>query len=189
GSHLIKLQYFQADNRIEATQSPFNFRASGGELSAMAFSPFNPQKVFCATTNGRFYISQNGGQNFSTHGTNLPGAQYLYGSCILPSSIDSNLVYMSGSGYSNAGVMVSRNGGKSFTALDSGLPKTMVFKIVFNEDESLIYAATEAGPYVYIKELNSWFLLSGSNTPNQTFWCVEYINELKIARYGTYGRG
>lgn len=189
GSHLIKLQYFQADNRIEATQSPFNFRASGGELSAMAFSPFNPQKVFCATTNGRFYISQNGGQNFSLHGTSLPGAQYLYGSCILPSAIDSNLVYMSGSGYSNAGVMVSRNGGKSFTALDNGLPKTMVFKIVFNEDESLIYAATEAGPYVYIKELNSWHLLSGSNTPNQTFWSVEYINELKIARFGTYGRG
>jgi hypothetical protein len=189
GSHLIKLTYNPQNNNIEATQLPFNFKNSGGELSAIAFSPFNSKKIYCATTNGRLYISENGGSNFTYHAINVPGAQYLYGSCILPSSLDSNLVYICGTGYSNPGVMVSKNGGKTFTALKNGLPNTTVFKIVFNEDESLIYAATEAGPYVYVKSLEEWFLLSGSNTPNQTFWSVEYIPQLKIARFGTYGRG
>ncbi|MBK8548513.1 MAG: T9SS type A sorting domain-containing protein [Saprospiraceae bacterium] len=78
---------------------------------------------------------------------------------------------------------------KNFFSLKNGLPNTTVFKIVFNEDESLIYAATEAGPYVYVKSLEKWFLLSGSNTPNQIFWSVEYLPALKIARFGTYGRG
>lgn len=189
GSHMIKLQYNAQNNRIDASQFAFNFRTSGGELSAMAFSPFNPSKIYCATTNGKFYISQNGGQHFTPHGLNLPGAQYLYGSCILPSKIDSNIVYMSGTGYSTPGVMISRNGGKTFTGMRTGLPNTMVFELAFNEDESLIYAATEAGPYVYIKSLEKWFFLAGSHTPNQTFWSVEYIPGQKIARFGTYGRG
>ena len=189
GSYLIKLTYDPVGNKIDATQSSFNFKISGGEISAIAFSPFIPKKVYGATTNGRFYISTDGGNNFTYQAVNLPGAQYLYGNCILPSTIDSNLVLMSGTGYSNAGVMVSVNGGKTFSALDEGLPKTTVFNIVFNEDESLIYAATEAGPYVYIRALEQWFLLSGSNTPTQTYWSVEYINELKVARFGTYGRG
>jgi hypothetical protein len=189
GSHLIKLTYNQSTNQINASQYPFNFRQSGGELSAIAFSPFNPDKIYCATTNGRIYTSFNGGQNFAASSSNLPDAQYLYGSFILPSAIDSNIVYIAGSGYSTPGVMVSKNGGKTFTAMRTGLPNTTVFELAFNEDESLIYAATEAGPYVYVAENDRWYLLSGSNTPNQTFWSVEYLPEIKVARFGTYGRG
>ncbi|MBK6566223.1 MAG: hypothetical protein IPG18_13730 [Saprospiraceae bacterium] len=161
GSHLIKLTYKPQNNDIEAIQFPFNFKTSGGELSAIAFSPFNSKKIYCATTNGKFYISSNGGNNFTVQTINLPGAQYMYGSYILPSTLDSNLVYVCGTGYSNAGVMVSKNGGKTFSALKNGLPNTTVFKIVFNEDESLIYAATEAGPYVYVKSLEKWFFTVG----------------------------
>ncbi|MFZ1703187.1 MAG: T9SS type A sorting domain-containing protein [Saprospiraceae bacterium] len=189
GSHLIKLTYHNVDNSIKANQFSYNFKTSGGELSAIAFSPFNQKKIYCATTNGKMYVSLNGGDQFTYSALNLPGSQYLYGSHILPSSLDSNLVYISGSGYSNSGVMVSKNGGKTFTALNNGLPKTMIFKIVFNDDETLMYAATEAGPYVYIKNLDKWFYLGGTNTPNQTFWSVEYLPTLQIARFGTYGRG
>ena len=77
----------------------------------------------------------------------------------------------------------------TFSDFSQGLPKTMVFNIVANEDESLIFAATENGPYVYISATENWFELSGVNTPNQTFWSVEYIPEIKTARFGTYGRG
>lgn len=187
GSHMVRLEH--KNNQITASQFPFNFATSGGVLTAMAFSPFNDKKVFGATSNGRFYTSENGGQNFALNGSNLPGSNYLYGSCILPSSIDSNIVYMSGTGYSTAGVRISRNGGKSFSALGTDMPKTMFFNIAANEDESLIFAATEAGPYVYVKATDKWYLLSGINTPNQTFWSVEYLPEKKLARFGTYGRG
>ncbi|MBK8855647.1 MAG: hypothetical protein IPN10_16480 [Saprospiraceae bacterium] len=36
---------------------------------------------------------------------------------------------------------------------------------------------------------NKWFLFSCSNTPNQAFWSAKYLPALKIARFGTYGRG
>ncbi len=189
GSHLIKLSHNKTSGNIEATQFNFNFKTSGGELSAIAFSPFNKNKIYCATTNGKFYISENNGISFTYQTLGLPGAQYLYGSCILPSSLDSNVVYMSGSGYSVSGVVISKDGGKTFTPLNNGLPKTTVFNLAMNQEESLIFAATEAGPYVYIKVLNKWFLLSGASTPNQTYWSVEFIPSINTARFGTYGRG
>lgn len=189
GSHLVKLTYNKVTGDIDASQFNFNFKTSGGELSAIAFSPFNKEKIYCATTNGKFYISQNHGTSFTYQTLGLPGAQYLYGSCILPSSLDSNTVYISGSGYSVSGVVVSKDGGKTFSPLNNGLPKTTVFNLAMNPDESLIFAATEAGPYVYIQQLKKWFLLSGTSTPNQTFWSVEYLPSVQTARFGTYGRG
>jgi len=189
GSHLVKLTYNKVTGDIDASQFNFNFKTSGGELSAIAFSPFNKQKIYCATTNGKFYISQNNGAGFTYQTLGLPGAQYLYGSCILPSSLDSNTVYISGSGYSVSGVVVSKDGGKTFAPLNNGLPKTTVFNLAMNPEETLIFAATEAGPYVYIQQLKKWFLLSGASTPNQTFWSVEFLPSVQTARFGTYGRG
>ncbi|MEG8007465.1 hypothetical protein U2444_14800, partial [Listeria monocytogenes] len=34
-----------------------------------------------------------------------------------------------------------------------------------------------------------WHYLGGISAPSETFWSVEYIPALNIARFGTYGRG
>ncbi|MBK9736527.1 MAG: T9SS type A sorting domain-containing protein [Saprospiraceae bacterium] len=187
GSYIIQLEY--KNNDIEATQLPFNFATSGGQISALAINPIDKNKWYVATTNGVFYTSIDGGQQFNKTQSLLSESHYLYGSCILPSAITPDLVYLSGNGYSNKPVYKSVDGGKNFVEMSEGLPKTTVFKIVANEDESLLYAATEAGPYVYIATKGQWYDLSGSITPNQTYWSVEYIPQTKTARFGTYGRG
>lgn len=187
GSYIIQLEY--KSNTIVPTELPFNFAVSGGQISAMAIHPNNKNQWFVATTNGKFYKSTNGGQNFTKTAEFLSESHYLYGSCILPSTINPNVIYLSGNGYSNKPVYRSVDGGMTFSDFSQGLPKTMVFNIVANEDESLIFAATENGPYVYISATQKWFELSGVNTPNQTFWSVEYLPEIKTARFGTYGRG
>jgi hypothetical protein len=69
------------------------------------------------------------------------------------------------------------------------MPSTVAFNIVANQDETKLFAATENGPYVYIKEKEKWYSLIGKNTPIQTYWSVEYLNDSKTARFGTYGRG
>ncbi len=187
GSYLIQLEYL--NNEIKATELPFNFGVSGGQISAMAIDHFDQNKWYVATTNGQFYRSTNGGKNFSRTATMLSESHYLYGSCILPSKSKENVVYLTGNGYNYKPVYRSTNGGQTFQPFSTGLPQTMVFNIVANEDETLLFAATEAGPYVYIAVKGKWFSLHGQNTPNQTYWSVEYVPQIKTARFGTYGRG
>ena len=187
GSYILQLEYKNDD--IVATQLPYNFAPSGGQISAMAIDAQNKQYWYVATTNGKFYRSEDGGQSFVKTAEMLSESHYLYGSCILPSAVHPDVVYLSGNGYSNKPVYKSSDGGLTFSDFSVGLPRTMVFNIVANEDESLIFAATEAGPYVYISARNKWFALSGTRTPNQTYWSVEYVPQTKTARFATYGRG
>lgn len=187
GSFLIKLSY---NFGIQKEQLPFDFKqASESEISAIGISPINPENWYVATNNGHFYYSIDGGQHFEEASNYVPGAHYLYGACILPSKLDDQTLYLSGSGYSTAGVVKSTDGGKSFISMDNGLPGTMVFAITANEDESMLFAATEAGPFVYIREDDRWYDLAGDVAPTQSYWSVEYIATTQTVRFGTYGRG
>lgn len=187
GSHLIKLSY--ENNEVVARELPFNFAPSGGQISAMAIDPLNKNNWFVATTNGKFYRSADGGQQFGKTAEMLSESHYLYGSCILPSTIQQGLIFLSGNGYSNAPVYKSEDGGITFVPYSKGLPKTTVFNVVANEDETLLFAAAESGPYVCFTHTGQWYPLSGMTTPNQTFWSVEYVEATKTVRFATYGRG
>jgi hypothetical protein len=58
-----------------------------------------------------------------------------------------------------------------------------------NSDGTLLFAASEVGPWVYIVSKNQWFDLSGVGAPQQTYWSVDFVPALNTARFGTYGRG
>jgi hypothetical protein len=103
--------------------------------------------------------------------------------------LTSNLVWFAGSGYSNPGVFKSTNGGVTFTAMNTGLPSTLVYEIVANTNETQLYAATEAGPYVYIVSQNQWYPMIGAATPTQSYTTVEYLTSTNVVRFATYGRG
>ena len=64
-----------------------------------------------------------------------------------------------------------------------------MLQLASNKDETLIFAATESGPFVYVVEEDEWHDLSGQYAPAQTYWSVEYLDDQKVARFGTYGRG
>jgi len=187
-SHIIRLDI---DNfgEIVPTQFSKNFNELGGDVSAIGINYFDHDEIYSLTSNGIFYKSTDGGATFEHKDFGFPGGHWLYGSCIKPSKLDQNVIYISGSGYSNPSVYKSTDAGESFQRMDNGLPSTMVFYLAPNEDESLIFAATEAGPYVFVTDEDRWFDLSGVGTPNQTYWSVEYIEEIQTARFGTYGRG
>lgn len=188
GSYVIKLE--EANGNITATNLPFNFLPdAGGEVSAMRFSPLNPNRWYVGTTNGRFFTSEDAGQTWEQTLNFLPDGHYLYGQSILPSSQDPNRVYYAGSGYDNPPVFVSYDNGGSFENISNGLPPTLVFELVANPDESLIFAATEAGPFVYVAQENEWFDMRGNDAPTQTYWSVEYLAATETIRFGTYGRG
>ena len=118
-----------------------------------------------------------------------PESHYFYGSTILPSPINQQRIYIGGSGYSNPAIYLSEDGGESFFAFDEGLPNTLVYELASLPDESIIFAATEVGPYAYSFEQGIWEDMAGDHAPDQVYWSVEYIHEIRTVRFGTYGRG
>ena len=193
GSYIIKLKFWAGS--IQRENLPFDFfefsggEVSGGEVSAIEVSPINPNLMYASTSNGFFFYSTDAGQNWELSMISVPEPHFLYGATIHASAIDENVVWIGGSGYSNPPVFYSDDMGANFVGFDDGLPPTLVFELAANEDESMIFAATEAGPYVYLRETDSWHDLAGVAAPNTRYWSVEWLEEQKIARYGTYGRG
>jgi hypothetical protein len=189
GSYLIRLD--PSANGISATQIDFDFaEASGdGELSAIETSPLDYNRWYAATTNGRFFTSAEAGYTWEQTVNFIPEGHYLYGQTIYASTQDVGKVYLGGSGYSNPPVYVSTDGGQNFTDMSEGLPSTLVFEITGTPDEAYLFAATEAGPYVFVAEEARWYYLGGDCAPAQTYWSVEYLADSHTARFGTYGRG
>jgi photosystem II stability/assembly factor-like uncharacterized protein len=179
-------------NQITTQPLPYDFNAdsSNSVLSAIAISPLNLNTFYVSTGDGKFFYSSDDGVKWTKSDSfNGPGTHYFYGSSIVLSQKTYGRLYIAGSGYSNPGAYLSNDNGASFVPIDSGLPNTMIYSIAVTPDDEYIFAATEVGPYVYISSLNHWFDLMGNNTPEQTYWTVEYLPKLHTARFGTYGRG
>jgi len=190
GSYIVKLT--ENGGNINSTQLPFDFySASGkGNISALAISPINTNYWYVLTSNGNFFWSADAGATW-TKNSNLDGlgANYLYGATIYPSHTILGVVYIGGSGYSNPPAFESSDHGQSFTAITNGLPSTMVVQLMGNENDSLIYAATDVGPYVFVVAEQKWYDIQGSGAPDQQYSSVNYIASTKTVRFATYGRG
>lgn len=195
GSYLIKLSGGNTSPyNITSTQFNYNFKFhSDGQsgISAIGTTAIDKKRIYVATEDGEFFYSSNAGTSWTKSLTfNGPGTWYLYGSTIFASALTSNLVYYAGSGYSSPAVFKSTNGGISFSPMINGLPPTLVYDLISNPDESLLFAATEAGPYVYSVADTTWYPLDGGITPvNVPYTAVDYDNLTNTVRFATYGRG
>lgn len=188
GAHIIRLKY--ENQTIVPDQFSFDFtQDNSGSISALAISPMDENLIFTGTEGGSFFYSIDGGATWDKSFRTLPGGHFFYGAAILPSKVDPNIVYYGGSGYSNSGVLKSSDGGRTFNNIGITLPQTLIFDLDMNEDGSLIFAATETGPYVYVEADNRWYDITSQNTPRQAYWSVEYLDGENIVRFGTYGRG
>ena len=188
GSYIVDVSI---DNfsQIFGTQWPFDFSVSGGDISALAYNHEDKNEFYALTTNGKFYKSTNRGAHFQQKTTGLTDAHHLYGNTILTSHLDKSTILIGGSGYDNPAVFISYDSGESFEPMVDGLPPTTVFQMVYDPEEQFIFAATEAGPYVYIKNEGIWKDLSEGQAPNLRYWSVEFLPNSSKVRFGTYGRG
>jgi len=188
GSHIIRLEYFGG---IQVEQFDFDFKANsnGGVITSIEVSPLDNTLLYVTTSDGTFFISRDGGKTFTNSYNSINNGHYLYSTSIYASAINENEVWVAGSGYNNDGILYSDDYGSNFKLFTDGLPSTLVFEVTANADETKFFAATEAGPYIYMTETGKWEDLSQGNAPVQTYWSVEYLEEQEIARFGTYGRG
>lgn len=186
GSYLITV--YPSAGKLEVDQYDFDFLAkSGGTISAIALAGEYDDIIYVATTSGKFYTSTDYGDSFQ-EATSYVGGHYLYGGKIIPSKLYSEVIYTGGTGYNGVPMMRSIDGGKTFNTFAEGLPNTTVLDLAINSDESLLFAATSAGPYVCIISEEQWYPMHGENAPNVVNWSVEMVNDNKV-RFGTYARG
>lgn len=189
GAYLWRLERSGGD--ITGVKQAKNFSvAGGGAISAINYSPIDHNYWYLLTSGGKFYYSTNAGATWTmSSGFTGPGPQYFYGAAIEPSKTQLGVVYIGGSGYSNPAVFVSYDNGASFTDAVDGLPNTLVYDLAISDDDSLLFAATEVAPYVYVTAEHKWYDLSAGEAPLQTYWSVDYVDEFHTVRFGTYGRG
>jgi hypothetical protein len=149
------------------------------------------QSVFyIACDNGTFFRSTDLGLTYEkAQFTDVPDPHYFFGSAIYAAANDSGVVYVGGSGYSNPGVFVSADSGRTFEAIDNGLPSTQLYDLIGGPGDSIIFAATHSGPYAYSTSDSTWTALMNQGAPDQEYWSVEYLEQSGVARFATYGRG
>lgn len=189
GCHIWYLEF--ANNAIKAIEYPTDFSNGdqGARIASMAFSPINKDYRYVLNSSGKFFTSTDRGTTYTQSTNRGPDSHYFYGNSIVPSPRDINTIWLAGSGYSGSPVWVSHDGGETFQAMSTGLKNSLIFEMTCNEDGTLLFAASEVGPWVYIAAKNQWYNLSGVGAPQQTYWGVDYVPALRTARFGTYGRG
>ncbi|MBI3136789.1 MAG: T9SS type A sorting domain-containing protein [Bacteroidetes bacterium] len=190
GSHLIKLENGGFD--AVATQFDFDFNsASGANISAIGVTPLDVSKWYVATENGKFFHSEDAGANWTmTAAFSGPEGDWIYGADIFASRLTPGLVFLGGSGYSTDAVHMSTDGGVTFTGIwPSPLPETAVHEMCMDPAEKFLFAATDAGPYVYVMAEGEWYSLLGLTAPVQEYMSVEFVESDYIVRFSTWGRG
>lgn len=190
GSYLIKLE--NAGTDAVATQFDFDFRAaSGANISAIGVTPLDENKWYVMTENGKFFHSEDAGANWTMTAA-FSGAEgdWIYGADIFASRLTPGLVFMGGSGYSTDAVHMSTDGGLTFTGIwPNTLPETAVHEMCMDPAEKFLFAATDAGPYVYVVADDEWHSLLGLSAPVQEYMSVEFVEAEYLVRFSTWGRG
>ena len=189
GSYLVKLKY--TGSEIVASQYDFDFRAaSGASISAIETTPLNDQLIYVVTENGRFFYSLDGGESFTmTEDYIGPSGGWIYTADIYASRTTPGLVFVGGSGYAGNAVYMSVDSAKTFVPLTGDMPNTMAHELTMDPAEKFLFAATDAGPYVYSMDLEEWYNMSGISAPLQQYISCEFIPSTHTVRFATWGRG
>lgn len=189
GDHLWK--YERTTNySYTMTELPQDFSGNSAYVSALAISPADYNSWYVATNTGVLWYSHDAGATWTQSASGGPDAHYFYGTALVASPGNRDLAYVGGSGYAGHSVWKTTDGGITWTGMGDGLPNTLVYGLALGgESGEDLFAACEAGPYFFDAPAGRWADAMGTEAPLTVYWCVEWVPEIGVARFGTYGRG
>lgn len=192
GDHIWKMQYLGGQDFAQ-TQLPQGFSPDGRDyVSALAIAPSDHDLWYAATFEGHLWYSRNHGATWTESATTRGPNNSFYASisALLVSTDDPFTCFAGGSGYGNPPVLVTHDGGASWSPLSEGLPSTLVWSLAFdNPTKQTLYAATDAGPFVLNTASATWQSLLGGSAPVVPYFSVEGVPSAHLIRFGTFGRG
>lgn len=174
-------------------------QAGQGGLPASAFfrdvvhglgvSPIDGNRIGIAGTGGRVFLTRNGGATwtFSTLGAFLPGFSFTANVAFA----NNEVLYVASENPSPAAARVAKSvdGGLTWSAADTGLPKVPIIKIqVDPRNASTLYAATYLGVYRSTNAGASWHKF-GNGLPSVTASDLYMSPDGSFLRIATFGRG
>ncbi|MBL8860444.1 MAG: hypothetical protein JNK02_00385 [Planctomycetes bacterium] len=179
------------NNWSSAAHTTFNFLTGGATyITAVAFAPSDPQRMYAANNAGRLFTSANHGVGWVESANTGPSPHYFYGNSIAVHPTNPLEAVVGGSGYSTAGVRRTLDGGATWSALTNGLPATLVYDLAYAEDGTGdVYAAAESGAWRFVRATGAWVNILEVGTPITLYWSVEAVPERHLMRFGTYARG
>jgi len=165
--------------------------SSGEYVSALAFSPIDPERAWLATSSGRMYVSGDHGVSWTQSHSRGPDENWYYGQGLTPSIVDVDTAWVAGSGYGGVpAVYRTRDGGVSWEPWGDGLPDTMGYCLCQAPDGSdTLLVGTESSVYRRDAEGDAWYDVTGADAPLTTYWSCETLWHENTVRFGTYGRG
>lgn len=164
--------------------------ADGEYLSAFAMSPVSPDRAWAATNYGRLFRSDDRGRTWTRADDDGPYAHYFYGSALLPSKTDPDVLMVGGSGYGGPAVYRSEDGGETWAPWADGLPDTTVYGLAEAPDGSgRVVAGTSTAAYRRDPGDSEWRDITGADAPVTAYWSAESLPHENTVRFGTYGRG
>ncbi|MGE0480810.1 MAG: hypothetical protein AB7Q17_10110 [Phycisphaerae bacterium] len=160
-----------------------------GAIQALAIAPSNTNVTYAATNDGRVLRSDNGGGQFQTVATDVPGWPRVTREIIVHPH-EPLTVYLAVGAFNVDQVRRSRDGGANWESLDGDLPDMPVNVLAIDARAPLamLYAGAEAGVYRSIDDGRTWRRF-GAGLPNACV--VDLVLEPARARLtaATQGRG
>lgn len=165
-----------------------NFGRGGGYLSALAFSPLDPNRMYAATSVGGLYVSNDHGVTWTKSDDTAPIENYYYGNALVASALDPDVAWVGGSGYDGSPVWRTIDGGINWSPWSDGLPATLVYTLAESRDGSL-FAGTDTAAYMRTPGSTVWEDITLSDAPITIWWNAEALPAENTIRFATYGRG
>ncbi len=159
-----------------------------GTISAVVVAPSNGQYVYVGTSNGRFFVSTDGGIHFLERSAGLPAPGTVKKIAVDPS--DPQKVFLTYSGFpansTGRHVFFSSNAGTSWTDISANLPDSPANAIAV-DSVGVIYVGTDIGVFISSNNGNSWGIL-GEALPRVRVTDLVFTASGKLLA-ATYGRG
>ncbi len=158
-------------------------------ITALAFAPSDDNAAYVVASHGIVWNTTNRGETWTSNPRpdRLTG-HYFSGNALCVDRADANRLYLGGSGYDGPGVYLSTDAGMRWTPL-AGLPPCLVLSLAVTPNGRWLAAATDAGAFLYDTLEKVWTDITALGAPDQVYWHVDYVPQLDIFRFCTYGRG
>lgn len=160
-----------------------------GTITTVAVAPTDGNKLYVGTDDGRLWWTDDLGQNWNqVDPAQLPGTWVTR---VAVSPKDKNVAYATFSGFRSGSnrphVMVTQDGGHTWTDISHGLPDAPVNAVVPTSD-GLLLVGTDVGVFVSAWNGGEWASL-GSGLPMVPVMDLRYHEGSRQLTVATFGRG